>query len=71
LELQEKGVKTTFEEVFADMSYRDKNDSGRAFAPLKAAEDSVMVDSTAMSLNETIKTITEMAQKALQSEDMK
>ncbi|MBQ2613861.1 MAG: (d)CMP kinase [Clostridia bacterium] len=71
LELQEKGVKTTFEEVFADMSYRDKNDSGRAFAPLKAAEDSVMVDSTAMSLEKTIQTITEMAQNALQSEDMK
>ncbi|MEE1012876.1 MAG: (d)CMP kinase, partial [Clostridia bacterium] len=46
LELSEKGVQTTFDEVFADMTYRDKNDSGRDFAPLKPAEDSVLVDST-------------------------
>lgn len=63
LELQEKGVKTTLEEVLADMNFRDQNDSGRDFAPLMAAEDSVLVDSTGMTLEETVRTITEMAQK--------
>ncbi len=63
LELQEKGVKTTLEEVLADMNFRDQNDSGRDFAPLMAAEDSVLVDSTGMTLKETVRTITEMAQR--------
>ena len=39
-ELREKGVETDFEAVKKDMEYRDKNDSGREFAPLKPAEDS-------------------------------
>ncbi len=64
LELQEKGVKTTFEEVFADMSYRDKNDSGREFAPLKPADDSILVDSTELSLEETVQKITLLAEEA-------
>lgn len=63
LELQEKGVKTTLEEVLVDMNFRDQNDSGRDFAPLMAAEDSVLVDSTGMTLEETVRTITEMAQR--------
>lgn len=64
LELSEKGVQTTFEEVFADMTYRDKNDSGRDFAPLKPAEDSVLVDSTELTLSQTVEKITAMAESA-------
>lgn len=61
LELQEKGVKTTLEEVLAEMKFRDKNDSSREFAPLKPAEDSVLVDSTSLSLTETIEKIIGLA----------
>ena len=64
LELSEKGVQTTFEEVFADMTYRDKNDSGRDFAPLKPAEDSILVDSTELTLSQTVEKITAMAESA-------
>ena len=60
LELEEKGVATTFEEVKADMEYRDKNDSSRAFAPLKAAEDSIPFDNTAITLDEAIDKICEI-----------
>lgn len=63
LELQEKGVTTTYEEVFEDMTYRDKNDSGRDFAPLKAAEDSVLVDSTELTLSQTVEHITMMVEE--------
>lgn len=59
-ELLEKGVKTTFEEVRQDMEYRDKNDSSRDFAPLKAAEDSVIIDSTSLTLEETIREVSEL-----------
>ena len=63
LELTQKGVTTTFEEVFNDMTYRDKNDSGREFAPLKPAEDSVLVDSTELTLEETVEHITAMVEE--------
>ncbi len=45
-ELQGKGVEASFEEVLRDIRYRDEQDSGRAAAPLKAAEDAVPVDTT-------------------------
>ena len=51
------------ESVKADMEYRDKNDSGRDFAPLKAAEDSVIVDSTDMSIEQTIDKICSIAEE--------
>lgn len=54
VELKEKGISTNFEEVKRDMEYRDKNDAGRDFAPLRAAEDSVLLDSTDLTLEETI-----------------
>lgn len=62
-ELLEKGVETTFEEVKADMEYRDKNDSGREFAPLKAAEDSVLLDNTDCTAEETADEICRLAEE--------
>ena len=52
-ELCEKGESVSLDEVFADMTERDKNDSTRAFAPLKAAEDSIIVDTTGLSLEQS------------------
>ena len=46
LELKEKGTDTTYEEVLKDIHYRDQQDSTRATAPLKAADDAVTVDTT-------------------------
>ena len=45
-ELVAKGVEADFEEVLRDIRYRDEQDSTRAAAPLKPAEDSVLVDTT-------------------------
>ncbi len=53
LELQAKGVETSFEEVLRDIRYRDENDSSRAAAPLRAAEDSVLLDTTDLTLEES------------------
>ena len=53
-ELLEKGQSVTYEEVFADMAQRDHNDSTRAAAPLKPAEDSVYVDTTELGLQESV-----------------
>ena len=45
-QLEEKGVKADFAEVLKDIQYRDDQDSNRAAAPLKAAEDAVLLDTT-------------------------
>lgn len=51
-ELTEKGSVCTFEEVLADINKRDYNDSHRAVAPLKQAEDAVRIDTTDMSIDQ-------------------
>ncbi len=53
-ELEEKGVKETFEAVLADMEKRDYNDSHRATAPLKQAEDAILADTTTLSFDESL-----------------
>jgi len=45
-ELKAKGVACSLEEIARDMAQRDENDSKRAFAPLKAADDAIVLDST-------------------------
>ncbi len=52
-ELCAKGVEASFEEVLKDIRYRDEQDSGRAAAPLRAAEDAVMVDTTEIDFDES------------------
>lgn len=42
----EKGIDSTYEEVLKDVNQRDYQDSHREIAPLKPAEDSVLVDTS-------------------------
>lgn len=42
----EKGIDSTYEEVLNDVNQRDYQDSHREIAPLKPAEDSVLVDTS-------------------------
>lgn len=53
-ELQAKGAAISLEEVLRDMKERDERDSQRAAAPLKAAEDAVLLDTTELSLEQSI-----------------
>ena len=53
LELQAKGVRANFEDVFRDIEYRDQQDSTRAAAPMRAAEDAVVLDTTNLNLEES------------------
>ena len=45
-ELCAKNVDTNYEDVLRDIQYRDQNDSSRAAAPLKPADDAVYLDTT-------------------------
>ena len=57
LELTAKGITTTFEEVKTAMIQRDKNDSERETAPLKAADDAVLLDTSKLTFEESFKEI--------------
>jgi cytidylate kinase len=60
LELQQKGEKVSFEEVLNDITYRDENDSKRAHAPLKAADDAIVIDTSVMDFNNVFELIKSM-----------
>ena len=45
-EMVAKGVETSFEEVLQDIIRRDEQDMNREVAPLRRAEDAVLVDTT-------------------------
>ncbi|MBE6727758.1 MAG: (d)CMP kinase [Ruminococcaceae bacterium] len=53
-ELVEKGSNVTFDEVYADIEKRDYADSHREIAPLKPADDSKIVDTTGLSIEESL-----------------
>ena len=64
-ELIEKGENCTFEGVIADMIARDKQDTEREFAPLKQADDSVLVDTTGLTFDESVNKVIEVIEKGI------
>ncbi|MBQ6702444.1 MAG: (d)CMP kinase [Clostridia bacterium] len=65
LELKEKGIDTTLEEVLNDMQRRDENDRTRAIAPAVPAEDAVMLDSSELNIDQTIDAIINIIEKRI------
>lgn len=56
-ELLEKGMDVNYQEIYDDMVKRDYNDSHRAIAPLKPAEDSVLADTSDCTFDGSLKLI--------------
>lgn len=56
-ELLQKGEKASFEEVLADIVERDYNDSHRAVASLRQAQDAILVDTTHLDLEKSVERI--------------
>ena len=56
-ELLEKGENSVYEEIAQDIKERDERDMNREIAPLKQAEDAILVDSSEMTIDEVVKTI--------------
>ena len=59
-ELTAKNVDTTYDEVLKDMRMRDENDTNRAAAPLRQAQDAVSVDTSDIGLEESFDRIKEI-----------
>src|SRR5712664_4012434 len=62
-EHQEKGERLTLPEVFDEVIERDKRDRERKVSPLVRAKDAVLVDNTAMGIEETARLIVMLAQE--------
>ena len=57
-ELTEKGIACNYDEIAQDIQERDTRDMNREIAPLKKADDAVLVDSSDMTIEEVVKAIT-------------
>ena len=64
-EYLEKGQKATYEEVLEDQKKRDYDDSHRKIAPLKKAADAILVDTSELSLQESIDAVIGLMQEKL------
>ena len=59
-ELQERGTPRPFEQVLAEMKERDYNDTHRAAAPLRPAEDAIVVDTSYLDFQQSKEKILEI-----------
>ncbi len=53
-ELRAKGTDVSFEQTLSDVRRRDEQDTTRAVAPLRQADDAVLVDSSDIGIDETV-----------------
>ena len=56
-EYQAKGLPTSYEDTLADVQKRDYQDSHREVAPLKQAQDAVLLDTTGLNFEQTVEQI--------------
>ena len=62
-ELKAKGQPVDLEQIKHDIEVRDKKDSERALAPLKQAEDAVLVDTSAMTVTQVVAAILKLVRE--------
>lgn len=60
LQLQQAGKEANFEEILKDIQERDNRDRNRPVAPLKPANDAVVIDSSNMSIEEVYNKVMEI-----------
>jgi len=53
-QLIQKGISTKLDDLRADLEARDERDRNRAVAPLKPAEDAVLLDNSALTIDESV-----------------
>ncbi len=59
-QLLEKGTECDLEQIKMEMQWRDKNDSQREVAPLKKADDAVLLDTSNLTLDESINALVDL-----------
>ena len=66
-QLQAKGFDVNFGHLLAEIKERDDRDRNRPVAPLKPADDALVVDSTQMSIDEVVERILSYAEMTLRA----
>ena len=66
-ELEDRGTPQDYETVLAEIVERDRKDSTRAAAPLRRAEDAVLVDTTGKSLDESFAILLDAIRRKLEA----
>ena len=64
-ELKEKGKDSTYNEVLENVLHRDKLDSQRAVAPLKKADDAIVIDNSNLTMEEQFEFMLTTAKKRI------
>ncbi len=70
LELQQKGQSVDYDKLLNEIKLRDHNDSTRAIAPLKQAEDAVLVDTSGMNPEEGFTAVVTAIEQLLQKKGL-
>ena len=65
LELQQKGVEQSYEDVLSEMVSRDYRDSHREVAPLVPASDALELDTSGLNLEESIEAVISMIRRKI------
>lgn len=65
LELQQRGQQADYATILHDVEQRDEQDRTRAIAPLRQAEDAVLVDTSALNLEESLRAMLNIAGERL------
>lgn len=68
LELKQKGYNVDYYQLLDEIKKRDQNDMTREFAPLKVADDAIVIDSTSLSIEEVLQKILELINKVIKDE---
>lgn len=63
LELKAKGMDVDLGQITKEIQERDKQDSGRALAPLRKAEDALLLDSTGVSIDDVLTRMLSLVKK--------
>jgi cytidylate kinase len=61
----EKGITTNIDDLIKEISLRDKTDMNRAVAPLKPADDAIILDTTELTYEEVINKLTDITNKVI------
>ena len=67
-ELLAKGVEADFDEVLRDIRYRDEQDMNREVAPLRRAEDAVLVDTTEIDFEESFRLLCRIIRERMEAQ---
>ena len=67
-QLKEKGIDANLPELVAELQARDKRDSERSVAPLKAADDAILLDTTEMNIDDVVNRVLQLANQRFGSE---